>query len=383
MPGLLVVAALLVTAPGALPASPMLSAELRLVTDVPVMEGMQAGNPVWAPGDVPRLVHELSDRSRRTLLRVVALEGGELHDYVVPGSRSSRLGALGSGEGRSDSEARWWGPSGFYFVRAVGEGSELYVFDGVPREVPLDGRIQEAVPDPGGAVLHTAMGSQESVDVFSWHTDDLSAPSARRSDTEGEVEHSLRLDGDRLVWIGSSREGTAVVQTSVGAAAGALRRHRIDGYELLAVAPVPGSGAVVVIARACATPPACTEDEHALLRVEMSSGAVRVLAGDVMIPSGEVLGPALSPDGRFLYYVRRDESHANPVVRLDLASGVEVGIDTGTRGNQQVAVASYPDGAGDGVPWLAVVAVGGEHETDVRNHVYMGPLRRSAREEAP
>ena len=41
-----------------------IDADLRLVTDVPVMEGMQAGNPTWAPGDVPRLVHELSDRSR-------------------------------------------------------------------------------------------------------------------------------------------------------------------------------------------------------------------------------------------------------------------------------------------------------------------------------
>lgn len=380
-------ASLLICAALAAPAqaSPALEVDLRLVTDVPVMDGMQAGNPVWAPGDVPRLVHELSDRSRRTFLRVVAVQDGELLDYVVPGSRSSRLGALGAGDGRSDGEARWWGPSGFYFVRAVGEGSELHVFDGVPRKAPLHGRVQEAAPDPDRGALYLAMGSEESVDVFAWRQEDLSAPPVQLSSTQGEVEHSLRLDaaGGRLAWIASSREGTVVVQASVAGASPALRRHRVEGYELLAVAPVPRSGAVVVIARACATPPACTEDEHALLRVDMATGEARVLAGEVMIPPGEVLGPALSPDGRFLYYVRRDEANANPVVRLDLVTGIEVGILTGTRGNQQVAVAAYPDGGGSLVPWLAVVAVGGQSETDVRNHVYMGPLRVGASREEP
>ena len=357
-------------------AEPLLRAELTLVTDVPVMDGMQAANPVWAPGDVPRLVHEVSDRSRRTLLRVVAREDGALHDYVVPGARSSRLGALGAGDGRSDREARWWGPSGFYFVRAVGEGSELHVFDGVPRKVPLDGRVQEVVSDPERGRVYLAMGSEESVDVFAWATDDLSGPAARLSETVGEVEHSLRLDprGGRLAWIASSREGTAVVQVSTRDPSGSVRRHAIEGYELLSAEPIPGGGDVLVVARACAEPPACTEDQHALLRVDMATGAARLLAGDVMVPPGQVLPPALSADGRFVYFVRQDEAHANPVVRLDLLTGIEVGIETGTRGNQQVAVTSYPGPADSRVPWLAVVAVGGESETDVRNHVYMGPL---------
>ena len=360
-----------------------LQARLQLVTDVPEMEGMQAGNPVWAPGDVPRLVHELSDRSRRTWLRVVAVQDGELFDYLVPGTRSSRLGALGAGDQRSDGEARWWGPSGFYFVRAVGEGSELHVFDGVPRKLPLDGRVQEVAPDPERRLLYLAMGAQESVDVFAWSQDDLTEPAARLSNTQGEVEHSLTLDpvGRRLVWIASSREGTEVVQAAVGEGVPAVQRHRVDGFELLSAVPIPRSSAVVVTARACATPPACTEDAHALVRVDMATGAAKVLAHDIMVPPGEVRPPALSPEGRFVYFVRRDEAAANPVVRMDLATGIEVGIATGTRGNQQVAVSAYSDEAGNRVPWLAVVAVGGRSEDDVRNHVYMGPLAATPAEE--
>jgi hypothetical protein len=197
------------------------------------------------------------------------------------------------------------------------------------------------------------------------------------------VEHSLELDptGDRLVWIASSREGTVVAQAAVGPGAKAVHRHRIDGFELLSAAPIPGTGAVLVTARACASPPACTEDDHSLLRVDMVTGAAEVLAREVMIPPGEVRPPALSPDGRFLYYVRRDEANANPVVRVDLATGIEVGIITGTRGNQEVAVSAYPDAAGSLVPWLAVVAVGGQSEDDVRNHVYMGPLQSAPLED--
>ena len=44
-------------------ARPATAEPLVLVSDVPEMEGRQAQRPLWAPGDQPRLVHEMTDRN--------------------------------------------------------------------------------------------------------------------------------------------------------------------------------------------------------------------------------------------------------------------------------------------------------------------------------
>lgn len=352
-----------------------LTADLRLVTGVPEMDGMQAGNPVWAPGDVPRLVHEMSDRSRRTSLRVVAVQEGPFAGYVVPSATSSRLDALGAGAARSDSDARWTNPWSFWFVRTRGEGGQLYAFDGAPRRVDLAGRVQEAAPDPDGERVYASLSTDDGADVYVLRPSDPTAAGERLSRTPSEVEHSIQVDsaGGRVVWVASSREETAVVDVRPDGTR--PRRRRLAGFELLSVAPLPGGDAVVALARVCSQPPACTEDEHALVSMDLGTGASRVLARKVMVPPGAPLPPALSPDGRYLYWVARDEARSNPLQRLDLESQEVVAVATGTRGNQQVAVAAYPGTEGVLLHWIAVVAVGGIEEDDVGNHVWVGPVR--------
>ena len=125
---LLLLAALLI--PG--PAQEADTVPLRLVTDIAAMEGRQAQRPLWAPGSTPRLVHEITDRDRSTWLRQLWIEGASTFDAIVPGSRSSRVEALGGAAERADTGVAWWDEASFFFIRAVGGASRLFYFDGSP-----------------------------------------------------------------------------------------------------------------------------------------------------------------------------------------------------------------------------------------------------------
>jgi len=346
-----------------------LHADLRIVTDVPDLEGRQAQSPVWGPGSVPRLVHQATDRDRQTLLRVVAIQDGEVHAYLVPGSRSSRLERLGSGDDRSDRAVSWWDATGFFFIRSAGEGADLHFFDGVPRAVPgATGRVSEVLADPARGRLFVATEVDGEVDVVRYDSTDLTAGGTRLTDGEGTVEHSLSVDrrGD-LLHVVTTRDETRVA-TRPSSPDGRARSLGVPEHELLSAAPVGDGRAALLYARACSDA-SCHDSRHVLLEQPLDSGAARLLADRVQLPHGLAPKPAVSPDGRYVFFVADDPAGGSPVVRLDRTTGLTEAIRTGTRGNQEVAVAEY-----EGVLWLAVVAVGGVDETDVRNHLYMGPL---------
>ncbi|HCP44984.1 MAG TPA: hypothetical protein DIU15_03030, partial [Deltaproteobacteria bacterium] len=145
----------------ALAASPAAAEKLRLVSDVPALEGRQVQRPVWGPGAQPQLVHEITDRSRLTWLRVIRVTGATISDELVPGSRSSRMESLGAAADRADSGAAWWDASSFFFVRSVGGSSSLFYFDGIPREVPgLSGRVGEVRSDSSRQRLFATIESE-------------------------------------------------------------------------------------------------------------------------------------------------------------------------------------------------------------------------------
>lgn len=356
---------------------------LRLVSDVPAMEGRQAQRPIWAPGSTPRLVHEITDRDRRTWLRQLWIEGASTFDAIVPGSRSSRVEALGGAADRADTGVAWWDDASFFFVRAVGGEARLFYFDGSPREVPgLDGRVDEVTVDGQRNHLFAAVELEGHLDVYRMSGAGFTSERLRLSHSPTGVEHSLAIEHKTgaLNWIAATRAGTRLGIADPPEPSSVRERVRVkglDAYELLSLTVVQGKNEVLLFARVPRAKGSSEPEQRMLLAVRggaSGDGQMEVLASDIYLPSGLAPRPAVSHGGRYVYYIAADTSLGNPVIRLDRETGEKKRLHLGTMGNQELAVAEYPSTDGMSVPWLAVVAVGDDKGRDVRNHLYAGPL---------
>jgi len=356
---------------------------LRLVSDIPAMQGRQAQRPIWAPGDSPRLVHEITDRDRRTWLRQLWVEGASTQDSVVPGSRSARVEALGGAADRADTAVAWWDEQSFFFVRSVGGAAKLFYFDGSPREVPnMEGRVDEVAVDRQRARLYAAVEKEGHLDVYRMSGAGFTADKLRLSHSPTGVEHSLSIEmtSGALHWIATTRVGTRLGIADPPEPGSVRERVRVlglDAYELLSLSLVQGSREVLVYARVPRDAGSVETEERLLLQVSSDgkgTSTMKVLAREVYLPAGLAPRPALSGNGRFVYYIAADTTAGNPVIRIDRTTGNKEVLKLGTMGNQEVAVAEYPAADGSPVVWLAVVAVGDDTGKDVRNHLYAGPL---------
>jgi hypothetical protein len=358
-----------------------LAPPMQLVSDVPELAHSQVQSPLWAPGPAPRLVHEITDRSRRTVLRVVDITGAQVRGTMVPGSSSSRLESLGAGGDRADTEAAWWDGASFFFVRSVQGSPRLYYFDGVPREVSgVPGRIDEVAVDPQRSLLFAALEDSAGLDVYNLGGSGFTERKARLSRSPGEVEHALQVEpsSGALHFIATARDGTRL---GVANAGGELREptgmEGLARYEFLSLSTVPGADVVLVYARVPGDPAKQLADSYVLLEVSgMRAGSVqhRLLAQDVYLPPGVGPRPAISHAGKYVYYVAANAAQGNPVMRVDRAGGKAERLTLPTRGHQEVSVGEYADASGVKVPWLAVVSVGDESGEDVRNHLWVGPM---------
>ncbi len=359
-----------------LSAAAPLTVHVKLVSDVPEMAGKQVQLPLWAPGGTPRLVHEMTDRDKSTLLRIVTVQGAAFAEQSVPGAGSSRLESLGAGAARADTQAAWWDEGTLFFVRSVGGSSSLHYFDGVPRElVGLPGRVEEVVADEPRGHLFVTMEDASGLDVHRLSGEGFTEERRRLTRTQTEVENSLAVErsSGRLHFVRTGSNATSLGQAGLeelsatdGPSSAGLR-----AYELLSLAAAPGSDALVLYAR---VPAGADVENSSYVLLELVDGKVTVLAPGVFLPPGLAPPPALSHDGKHVYYVLADPAGGNPVRRIERASRTSEALDLPTRGNQEVAVSAYPDASGKMVPWVAVVAVGDEKGQDVRNHLYIGPL---------
>ncbi len=366
-------AALLLTTPAQ---AGTVDAQLRVASDVPEMEGKQVQSPVWAPGSVPRLVHEMTDRDKTTLLRIVRFEGSDLKASAVPGARSGRLESLGAGSERADTGAAWWDEGSLFFVRAVGGGSSLHYFDGVPREVKgLPGRVLEVATDQGRGNLFVAMEDEGGLDLHRLSGQGFTEERRRLTRTQHEVENSLSIDlrSGRITFVRTSREGTHLGHADLKdmEAKDGPKATGLANFELLSVATVTGEDAAVLYAR---TPAGAPDEGSSHVLLQLSGGEVRVIAPGVFLPPGLAPLPALSPDGNWVYYVLNDAAGGNPIRRVNRRTGVSEAVQLGTRFNQEIAVTGYANSSGAVVTWIAVVAVGDAEGEDVRNHLYLGPV---------
>lgn len=347
----------------------------HLVTDVPEMSGFQAQDPVFAPGTTPRLVHSMSDRADRAWLRIVD-PGAASTATLVGVTGGSRLSSLGDGSRRSDTAAAFWDSKSLFFVRATGLRARLHFWDGHARAVgPEDLRILEMAADGAAAVLVATMEVGTGVDLGLFSGGDVARPALSLTKTPEEVEHSLVLDAKRRVvrFIASSRESSTLRAVDFeGRPVGTSVHGGAAGLEFVSIAAVPGSLDLLAFAR----PQGATAGvPHHMVEV-LASGAIRVLAKDVFLPPGLAPPPAVTADGGRVLYVAHDAPRGNPIVEYDRLRHASAPLVLPTRGHQQVAVGSYPGPGGAAQDWVAVVCVGGEEVSDVRNHLYAGPLVR-------
>ena len=349
-----------------LAALPCLAADplpLELVSRSPDMDGLQVQRPVWAPGETPALVHEASDRSRRSVLRIVAAGRDPV---VVPAARSSRLAALGAGADRADGAAAWWDAGGFFFTRSASGAVTAHYWDGVLRDLARPpGRPVAIQRDPAGGLLVT-LEDDEGLDLFRFGGTDLATEPRRLTRTPTAVEHSLTpLPDGSVAFIATTREETRLMRLTRSEVAEVRVPLR---YELLSLAAT-ADGQLLAWTRR-------PERGHALVLVNLDTAEATTLAGDGLLPPGVAPRPAVSPSG-WVYYVRADPTAGNPVVRIRLRDGQRETLNLPTTGHQEVAVGSYPgdEGAQD---WLAVVAVGDVDGDDVANHLYLGAVPGSA-----
>ncbi len=354
--------------------------KLRLVSDVAAMEGRQVQSPSWAPGDAPKLVHELTDRDRSTWLRVVQVEGSGTRDRVVPGSRSSRLEAMGAGSDRADSGAAWWDAGSFFFIRSVGGDSSLYYYDGTLRAVPgIKGRVEEVAADMGRSLLYATVDRQGAVDLFELGGVGFAETQTQFTRSPGTVEHGLEVvgDGGGVLWVGATRTGTRLGRAVPPAVVSV--RERVGGgalaaYEILSIAAGRSAGDLLAYARLEGNVAKNIPDVHVLLNIAVDSTMVQELVRGVYLPPGLAPKPAVVGEGNSIYYIAADEKRGNPVLRFDRQKGTSEVVNIGTVGNQEVAVAEFGGSGQATVPWIAVVSVGDATGQDVRNHLYIGPL---------
>jgi len=364
---------LIVTAGCLLLAAPAAATELLLVSDVPAMDGKQVQRPMWAPGAKPRLVHEMTDRDRSTLLRVVDVAGGSFTDQIIPGARSSRLEAMGAGAERADHGAAWWDETSFFFVRAVGGDQKLFYFDGVPREVPgLPGRVVEVATDPGRGVLFASIEDEAGFDLHRLSGQGFTETRRRLTRTSTEVESAMNVDAAGAVhFVRIAAKSTKLGQAATDAleASSHAANTALRDYEILRITPL-ADGTTLLYVRAPAGAP---EADSTYLLLEVTGAAVKVLANGVYLPPGMPPAPAVSAAGRYVYFINNDAKSGNPVVRYDRTSGTALDLKLSTRGHQEVAVGEYPVEGGMQA-WIAVVSVGDDRGQDVRNHLYVGTL---------
>lgn len=338
------------------------SVVLELVPEAAELQGLQVQRPVWAPGSVPRLVHESTDRSRRGLLRVITFG---LDPVVIPATRSTRLAAMGAGAERADGAAEWWDKDGFFFVRSSISSVSAHYWDGVLRDLDLPtGRPTAIVRDPAGGVLVT-MEDAEGLDLFRFPGTDLTAAPKRLTRTRDLVEHSVTaLPDGRVVFIVTSREKTQLMLVGEG---GVTPVALPTQAELLSLTALP-DGRLLAWARRAG------REQHSLLLLDVAAKEATALVTDGYLPPGLAPRPAVSADSGWIYYVRADPSAGNPIIRLRADGGPLEQLDLSTTGHQEVAVSSYPGTWGGAVDWVALVAVGDPNSDDVTNHLFVGPV---------
>ena len=334
-----------------------------------LLSGAHPGNgqsPAWSPaGDA--LTYEVADPAGRSIA-LFRVEPGEPPEAV---SRVGRGRAAAGGFQRRaisevSHEVAWGPPDVGRFVYAHGA-------EGGDRDLVLEGGgALGSAPGPDGGPDWSADGRwlvftsarTGQGDLYRLDLDKPDAPPVRltRDPDASEVYAAIAPDSRRLVFTAHTVKGDNLQLVED------LTRASLP----IVLTPWPGEqtrpswspdGSRVAFY-------ANTEDRDRWdLLALVPGGAATVLARGV-VPGRR--GPAWTPDSRSIVYVQDDDDRFDPILRVGvLAPERPVAVDTGTVGNQDVAVVRRPDGR----TWIAFAAQG--RTTDaVRDfhRIYAQPL---------
>jgi hypothetical protein len=353
-------------------------AKLELLSGGAFAKGRQMESPLWAPGDSPKLVFEANDRHKSSILRVAELTPDGTLFTTVPGANSSRMERLGAGSERADTRAAWLDGDSFFFVRAEGQDNKLYYFESRAIELQTDlGLVNEVAIDRSRKALYVSAVDGSGADLYRVHGEQFG--SSTRLSTTADPESAIAIDEASgrvaFVQVGQPLSSLRVVEPGADSSGSHPAAALLRQFELIGLTAVDGSEDLLAYARVPAGAPE-SEARHVLVEVAKKGGSwtVTELAGNCMVPPGQAPAPAISHRGRYVYFILKDETQGNPVMRFDRSTSKTERLSLPTSGHQEVAIGEYPHAGGGAQVWIAVIAVGGVDGEDQRNHLYAGTL---------
>lgn len=331
----------------------MLSLLIPMALGAPtLLSGPEPGNgqaPAWSPaGDA--LTYELADPTGQSI-QLFRVRPGASPERVQRGGRGrSAAAGFQRREAAEVSHEVAWGPSDvgrFVYAHGVQGGDRDLVLEGAGALAAAPGPDGGPAWSPDGRWIVFTSARTGQGDLYRLDLDAPDAPPVRltRDPDASEVFAAIAPDSRRLVFTAHTAKGDnlQIVED--------LTRASMP----VVLTPWPGEqtrpswapdGSRVAFY-------ANTEQrERWDLLVLTPGGAATVLARGV-VPGRR--GPAWTPDSRSLVFVQDDDDQFDPICRVSvLAPERPVRVQTGTVGNQDVAVVRR----GDGQTWIAFASQG-------------------------
>lgn len=309
-------------------------------------------SPEWSP-DGTQLAWEVNYHDKKVVeLYVSAFGTGAAPRKVVPLVRptgSSVTAGFSTATGPMVVHELSFSPASMkkfvYSASGASQDYDLYL-DGAGAIAPAPGADGNAAWSPDGKRIVFTSARTGQGDLYLLDTSRLDQPPMRLTGeaTSSELYAAWSPDSTKLALVGHTSKGDNL--------------YLVDNVDF--PAPRPFTSWEHTQTRPAWSPDGTmvafysnhTDIRRYDLYVAPLTGTPTLVAQDVVMNDD---GPVWSPDGRHLFFVKRDENRFNPVYVAPVRQPSQAQpVPTGTVGNGDLAVARRPDGT----VWIAVAAQG-------------------------